>query len=207
MSIDRLPTPEARSPARFAKSPPVAAPVVKNLRMADNLNDPGTDTAPATAGHQTQVPILRWDPVPGASSYQVDVAPAGPTLADCNWTAIGSSWTVNTSVNAWTPLGIGWNGQKPYPDAMSVASDVASLVAVLTTVATASQALHGVCEFGLATIYGRWQARHAPWCKGGGFEGPRHAHGIAVGAGIDRSVGQHVGVFLDVADSGRVKEV
>jgi hypothetical protein len=105
----------------FAKSPPVTAPVVKNLRMADNLNDPGTDAAPATAGYQTQVPILRWDPVPGAASYAVEVV---PFAGACNWTVTPvAKWDVVTATTAWTPLGTHWNHSKPYEDAHSVAND------------------------------------------------------------------------------------
>ena len=42
--------------------------------MRDNLADPGTDEDVA-AGYQTHVPVVRWDPVPGAPSYEVQVAP------------------------------------------------------------------------------------------------------------------------------------
>jgi protein-S-isoprenylcysteine O-methyltransferase Ste14 len=113
---------------RFDKVPPVVDTSIKNLRIRDNYSDPGSDqdgTTPET--YETYVPLLTWDPVPGASSYQVEVAPAAPTAADCNWTAAGNRWVVNTSVNAWTPLGSGWNGQKPYFDPMSVATDLPSL--------------------------------------------------------------------------------
>ena len=37
--------------------------------------DPGTDTDCGTPGYQTELPIVTWDPVPGASSYQVNVGP------------------------------------------------------------------------------------------------------------------------------------
>jgi hypothetical protein len=110
----------------FAKSPPVAAPVAKNLRMSDNLADPGSDVAPATQGYQTKVPILRWDAVPGASSYHVEVAEYLTGLG-CNWT--GDKWNVTTATTAWTPLGTGWNGVKPHADARTVASD--SLMALV----------------------------------------------------------------------------
>lgn len=115
---------------RFDKVPPVAGTSVKNVRMRDNLADPGNDLdAGSPDSFETEVPVLTWDPVPGASSYQVEVAPAAPTEADCNWTSLSSHWVVNTSVSAWTPLGSGWNGQKPYQDPVSVATDGPSLVA------------------------------------------------------------------------------
>ena len=108
----------------FDNVPPVTAPSIKNLHMRDNVNDPGTDLAPGTPGYQTQVPILTWDVVPGAASYEVDVAPYESGV--CNWTAPANDhhWRVTTAVNAWTPLGYGWNNVKPYPDALPVANDI-----------------------------------------------------------------------------------
>jgi len=107
----------------FDKVPPVTGPSIKNLHLRDHLADPGTDADPGTAGYQTQVPILAWDPVPGASSYFVEVAPY--TSSICNWGI--SAWRVNTSVPFWTPLGSGWNNIKPYPDPMAVAYDFESI--------------------------------------------------------------------------------
>ena len=104
----------------FAKSPPVSAPVIKNLRMRDNLADPGTDVQPATPGYQTEVPLVRWDPVAGASSYHVEVAPF--EMGACNWTD-DDKWSSTTATTAWAPLGRLWNGVKPYADARSVAND------------------------------------------------------------------------------------
>jgi hypothetical protein len=48
--------------------------------------------------------------------------------SDCNWTSVPSHWVVNTTVNAWAPLGWGWNRVLPYGNA-SVASDSDRLVA------------------------------------------------------------------------------
>ena len=104
----------------FDKVPPVSASSIKNLRMRDNAADPGADTEPATPGYQTQVPILRWDPVPGAASYEVHVAPF--TAGMCDWTG-APQWVRKTSVPFWTPLGAGWSNIKPYPDPMMVATD------------------------------------------------------------------------------------
>ena len=42
--------------------------------MRDNLADPGTDLDTGTAGYQTEVPVVRWDPVPGAASYELQIA-------------------------------------------------------------------------------------------------------------------------------------
>jgi hypothetical protein len=108
----------------FDKVPPVTAPSIKNLHMRDNVDDPGTDVDSGTAGYQTKVPILKWDSVPGASSYLVDVAPF--TGGICTWGS-GTAWRVTTAVPSWTPLGTSWNNVKPYPDAMTVAYDFVPL--------------------------------------------------------------------------------
>jgi hypothetical protein len=109
----------------FDKVPPVVAPSIKNLHMRDNLNDPGTDLDPGTPGYQTNVPILKWDSVSGASAYLVDVAQNNAGI--CDWGA-STGWRVTTSVPSWSPLGSGWNGIKPYPDQMNVAYDLPALV-------------------------------------------------------------------------------
>jgi hypothetical protein len=109
----------------FDKVPPVSAPSIKNLHLRDHLDDPGSDLEPGTPGYQTDVPVLSWDPVPGASSYLVDVAPY--TSGVCAWGDI-SGWRVTTSVPSWTPLGTGWNNVKPYPDPINMAYDFSALV-------------------------------------------------------------------------------
>jgi hypothetical protein len=110
----------------FDKVPPVTAPAIKNLHLRDNLTDPGVDADLLTPGYQTQVPMLTWDWVPGASSYEVDVTPYSGGL--CDWASISHHWRVNTAVNAWTPLGSGWAGIKPYSDPMSVANEFTTLL-------------------------------------------------------------------------------
>jgi hypothetical protein len=109
-------------------APGMTAPSIKNLHMRDNLADPGVDQDTGTAGYQTQVPVLTWNPVPGAASYDVEVTPW--TGATCDWTATLHHWHVKTAVTAWTPLGWSWNNQKPYLDGHAVATDLTvSLVA------------------------------------------------------------------------------
>jgi hypothetical protein len=112
---------------RFDKVPPVAGTSIKNVRMRDNLVDPGVDLDPATPLYETQVPLITWDPVPGASSYQVDVTPW--VSGACNWSAtiLEDHWVVNTTVNAWTPLGSGMTARPPHPDPTSPATDFPSL--------------------------------------------------------------------------------
>src|SRR5262245_2837529 len=106
----------------FDKVPPTTPPSIKNMHMRDNLVDPGTDVDPGTAGYQTQVPIVKWDSVPGAASYLVDVAPYSSGI--CAW---GTGWRVPTAVPSWSPLGSGWNNIKPYPDQRQVSYDLTAL--------------------------------------------------------------------------------
>src|SRR5437763_1330969 len=56
----------------FDNVPPVTNPAIKNLHMRDNTSDPGVDQDLVTPGYQTEVPIVTWNPVPGASAYHVE---------------------------------------------------------------------------------------------------------------------------------------
>ena len=106
----------------FDKVPPVAGPSIKNLRMRDHLSDPGSDLDAGTAGYQTEVPILTWSPVPGASSYEVDVFPLEGGI--CDWSDVGADhWRIKTAATSWTMLGSRFSGVKPYPDARPVSTD------------------------------------------------------------------------------------
>jgi hypothetical protein len=94
-------TPFTKTFDKVAPAGPVTGTSIKNLRMRDNLLDPGTDVDPGTTGYQTRVPVVRWDPVPGAASYEVQVA---------DWTGVACSWATSdyvkkTSVTEWAPLG------------------------------------------------------------------------------------------------------
>jgi hypothetical protein len=89
----------------FDKTPPagpVTGTAIKNLHMRDNLTDT-TLTADAnhdlSDGFQTTTPVVSWNPVPGASSYEVEISDwNGTTCAPVVLTA-------KTSVPSWTPLG------------------------------------------------------------------------------------------------------
>jgi hypothetical protein len=86
---------------KVAPAGPVPGTAIKNLRMRDNLADPGTDADTGSAGYQTRVPVVRWDPVPGAASYEVQVADW--TGSACSWAT--SDYVKKTSVTQWMPLG------------------------------------------------------------------------------------------------------
>ncbi|HEY7708308.1 MAG TPA: hypothetical protein VH968_14180 [Gaiellaceae bacterium] len=107
----------------FDKVPPVTAPSVKNLRMRDNLADPGSDLDAITPGYQTRVPILTWSAVPGASSYEVDVFPFEGGMCDWSDNDGFDNWRIKTASTSWTMLGAGFGGVKPYPDARQVSTD------------------------------------------------------------------------------------
>lgn len=101
----------------FDNVPPVVGSSISNLHVRDNLSDAG----PEPPGWSTSSPILVWNAVPGASSYNVEVVPW--TGAVCDWTASSQHWTLQTAVTAWTPLGNG-HVTPPYPPSnVSVAND------------------------------------------------------------------------------------
>jgi hypothetical protein len=103
----------------FTKSFDNVLPSVQNLRMLDN-------PFPTEGSFPTHVPIVAWDPVPGASSYEVEVTWYS---GGCQWSAPTNSghWKSRTATTAWTPLGSGWNLQKPYESITSVSTDVPKL--------------------------------------------------------------------------------
>ena len=97
--------------------------------MADNLSDPGTDVDNGTAGYQTQVPIVKWDPVPGASGY--DLLMVQYVGGACQWTTASvPRWSVRTAATAFTPTASDWNNVQPWPaNGTSVTTDGTALVA------------------------------------------------------------------------------
>jgi hypothetical protein len=117
---------------RFDNYPDLSEDSIKNLRLRDAA-DPGTDLDSGTAGYQTDDPILTWDPVPGAASYEVDVVPFEVVnLGDpeqCNWTAgTFDRWTVPTSSTSWTPLGSSSTTAPFSPGTLTVSKDFRGVV-------------------------------------------------------------------------------
>src|SRR5204863_5412637 len=73
-------------------------------------------------GAATSAPLVVWDPVPGASSYFVEMVPF--TLGYCDWTAASDRhWQWPTAVTAWTPLGARRSGSPPFPSKLSPTTD------------------------------------------------------------------------------------
>jgi hypothetical protein len=111
----------------FDKLPPVGPvtlPSIKNFHIRDNLDDPGVDQIETQVGYQTHVPILVWDRVPGASSYQVEVTPWISAISACDWAASDRTrWQVITATTAWTPLGTPLGGNPPFGNPTSVATE------------------------------------------------------------------------------------
>jgi hypothetical protein len=71
---------------------------IDNLRLVDE------NLASIATGSTVATPIVLWDPAPGASSYQVVVAPMASGV--CNWSASSSVlWDSKTATPGWTPLG------------------------------------------------------------------------------------------------------
>lgn len=89
--------------------------------------DPGRPTVPnltmrALGGTKlggvpvTDTPIVTWDPVPGASRYEVQLAPytTVSTTKFCDWSHVSSSqYHAYTATTAWTPLGFTFNSPGP----------------------------------------------------------------------------------------------
>ena len=112
----------------FAPDPePGVHGMVQNLRMIDRFGGDLTDQD-VDGSYFADLPIIAWDPVPGAASYQVEVVPFDSDAGICNSTAPTSTrWKSITATTFWTPLGSGYGGGKPLPSSMSVSSDGAHL--------------------------------------------------------------------------------
>ena len=100
--------------APFQKTFDPVEPYVPGFSLRDNHG-------PLPTGSATSSPILRWDPVPGAASYDVEVVPF--VLGDCNYGASSAvSWRVPTATTAWTPLATGGTSPAP-PHSAATESD------------------------------------------------------------------------------------
>jgi hypothetical protein len=92
---------------RFRKGFDNTTPTIPSLSLADVHGNP------LPAGSLTETPIVTWSPVPGAGSYEVQLAPYEEGGGYCNWS---HRTTDTTATLAWTPLGPGHHaGQLNWP--------------------------------------------------------------------------------------------
>jgi hypothetical protein len=81
----------------FRKAFDDVAPAVPNLHLRDNSSLFGN----LPVGSSVSTPLLTWDPVPGAASYEVDLGPWDSGTSDCNFVNPKKYFTGTTG---WTPL-------------------------------------------------------------------------------------------------------
>jgi hypothetical protein len=92
----------------FDTTPPLSDPTVTGVHVRDEFSDPG----PKPAGWPTAVPILVWNPVAGASLYDLNVF--SETNGVCDIQTAAQNMHVVTPMTAWSPLGNN-PGPLPYP--------------------------------------------------------------------------------------------
>jgi hypothetical protein len=95
--------------APFTKAFDAATPTIPNLTMRDSSGQAVTGTPVST-----DTPTVTWDPVPGASRYEVQLG-AWSSQGYCDFSA-GSAYHAQTAMTAWTPLGAK-GFEKPGPTA------------------------------------------------------------------------------------------
>jgi hypothetical protein len=100
----------------------VSPPSIASLRIGDS---DGNAVAPAAT---TSSPVVRWNPVPGASSYEFEVVPYNDTARGCEWnTRDGTQhWHGTTAATAWTPLATPGT-RMPYPDRIGLTTEAQRL--------------------------------------------------------------------------------
>ncbi len=105
--------------SQFTQDYDATPPSVTNLRL---LAPDGSDLG----GTSTDTPIVAWDPVPGASFYEINVTPF--TGGICDWGQPSSvQWQSKTASTYWTPLGNGLSASKPYTGGPGVSTDTQPL--------------------------------------------------------------------------------
>jgi hypothetical protein len=103
------------------------APAIENLQLTNYVTgDAEEDGDAGTIGFQTQVPIVTWSAVPGASSYEVQVAPyvGTPGSGACDFNS--PVWEDMTATTAWAPLGKPSVGE-PFPSPVGVSTSNSQL--------------------------------------------------------------------------------
>jgi hypothetical protein len=93
----------------FTKQFDSVSPSIPNLTVRDVNGNPLTQTP------TTDTPIVTWDPVPGASRYEVQLGPY--TSGICDWSHVAlPPYHAYTAATAWTPLGYN-HSSRPGPSA------------------------------------------------------------------------------------------
>ena len=95
----------------FTKAFDNVEPSIPNLTVRD-VNGSALTGAP-----ETNTPLVTWDPVPGASRYEVQLGVYNHTGNYCDWSlASQAGYHADTATTAWTPLGP-WSGSRPFSEA------------------------------------------------------------------------------------------
>lgn len=86
----------------FTKAFDDVTPTIPSLNVVDTSGNAVTNSAATPV--ITGTPIVTWNPVPGASHYEVQLA---PYVGSCDWSQVASHPFLSdeTASNAWTPLG------------------------------------------------------------------------------------------------------
>jgi hypothetical protein len=92
--------PPCAVPMGFDKTFDNVQPTIPALRVRDSVGDARPPVG-ASGFPTTDVPVIAWDPVPGASSYELGIAPWVTSSGGfCNWSA---AHRFTTATTAWTP--------------------------------------------------------------------------------------------------------
>jgi hypothetical protein len=152
------------------------------------------DGTPLEGAPETSTPIVTWDPVPGASLYQVQLAPYRPL--GCDWSAVGRDpalYQAETATTAWTPLGPGAHiGPPAWPRP------------------EATQQLRGEQTFTAGTGSGSTELTQAKFAPGGApepgdlVEGPGIPEGTTI-TGITKSLAT-ITVHIDEEATATISE-
>jgi hypothetical protein len=106
----------------FTKAFDSVTPTIPNLQVVDISGNPLANSGATPAS--TDTPIVTWAPVPGASSYQIQLTTYDPALG-CDWSQVPKhqAYQAVTATTAWTPLGNGGHvGAKAWPSPQSIGS-------------------------------------------------------------------------------------
>jgi protein-S-isoprenylcysteine O-methyltransferase Ste14 len=98
----------------FTKAFDALTPSIPNLTVRDTRGNA------LHAGSATSAPLVTWDPVAGASSYEVQIGGYNAGGHYCDWSLVGhEGYHANTATTAWTPLALTFF--KPFPSAWPAA--------------------------------------------------------------------------------------